>query len=985
MWIFILAGIMAANPADRLKSAVSDGNNIRTRYFNMTTVGGPDRFYPWPRLEWPAGSGHEYLYQSGLIIGANVEAVDTGGHPVRIWIFDDGILDGGDVDFLPITMYSNPASETLSISTNPSTWPSEWPSYRLAWGDAVAGLSGQWPGEFGAGRVIADQEGFFVMSDSANTEYYPGNPYGNPSYDPGNGMKGLGLVIYGRSYVIDLDGIGDAVIYSYTIYNAGAHPLDSIVVGIMTDATIGGPGGEFDDDVYDFNSQLNTMRFSDEDGTGRNASGQSYPCGQMAIVLLQSPGNSSDGIDNDGDGMVDESPYDNIDNDGDWDPQTDDVGRDGIPNTGDEGENDGIPTWGEPNFDWRDPDEVDELGLTAVDISRYGTYLPSNDLSLISRTTPGHFSSYPQLGNYITLGSSGYFSLQPGQWTKLVYAYVMSDGQSWDELWPNWIKTVNYYREYLGIGERGDSVPSREFRISAPSAGDRLRGSQLITWETDLGRPLYARIVLGKDGFRHSYPLANLLPVGEDFSWCTRDWPDGSLYQMAIMMLNPLKGGAFDTTGFFTIDNPEVDGVPSVMFADNIEEISGTYSLTIVAGDAERDTFTVKVLLSTDDRSSWHEIFRDILAVEREYLSVELNSTLFPNTRSAYLMAVTEANNGADTAVIGPFAINNPTRLLPPGNALRHIKGSGEGDIFVSLRGTPQTSDTFMMTFNSTDGQLRCSVKDITIDSVMFENYPVIDWLETPIFDNMSLIVNNFHDTTFSESLSGHVQGNSNFSISGRLANRGVKTTSDHIIEFFDERVGHAYYNDFLDTVDVNFVVIDTCNDDTVMPLFVDMDRDTVIANPDGHDAIVILKGDTFSWIISFYPEDRNNPIPPQGGDIYTARILNPITEIDTFLLIPSELPYVEESSGAIHEFLSMERSVLTDELSLQFNLQWNSRVDIKIIDAAGRVLRSKQLTLTAGHHIVNLSTRDLPSGIYFVSVRADNARAVRKFVRIRQ
>src|SRR5690606_8392072 len=79
-----------------------------------------------------------------------------------------------------------------------------------------------------------------------------------------------------------------------------------------------------------------------------------------------------DGIDNDGDGMIDESWTDGIDNDGDWDPEVDDVGIDGIPGTGDEGEGDGIPTAGdpfditkpgEPNFEFTDIDESDMIGL----------------------------------------------------------------------------------------------------------------------------------------------------------------------------------------------------------------------------------------------------------------------------------------------------------------------------------------------------------------------------------------------------------------------------------------------------------------------------------------------------------------------------------------------------------------------------------------------------------------------------------------------
>ncbi|NIY14549.1 MAG: hypothetical protein GWM98_06510, partial [Nitrospinaceae bacterium] len=61
-----------------------------------------------------------------------------------------------------------------------------------------------------------------------------------------------------------------------------------------------------------------------------------------------------DGIDNDDDGMIDESWTDGLDNDNDWDPDFDDVGIDGIPGTGDEGEDDGVPTAGDP-FDITKP------------------------------------------------------------------------------------------------------------------------------------------------------------------------------------------------------------------------------------------------------------------------------------------------------------------------------------------------------------------------------------------------------------------------------------------------------------------------------------------------------------------------------------------------------------------------------------------------------------------------------------------------------
>src|SRR5690606_40108055 len=65
------------------------------------------------------------------------------------------------------------------------------------------------------------------------------------------------------------------------------------------------------------------------------------------------------------DKMIDEGRDDGIDNDGDWNPEFDDVGADGKAGTGDFGENDGMPTLGEPNFERTDIDESDQLGFTS--------------------------------------------------------------------------------------------------------------------------------------------------------------------------------------------------------------------------------------------------------------------------------------------------------------------------------------------------------------------------------------------------------------------------------------------------------------------------------------------------------------------------------------------------------------------------------------------------------------------------------------------
>lgn len=103
------------------------------------------------------------------------------------------------------------------------------------------------------------------------------------------------------------------------------------------------------------------------------------------------------------------------DENGNWDPTEDDVGADGQPNTHDIGEGDGIPTEGEPNFDKRDVNESDQIGLTSFNFfNQTASPAMNNSEVLWSRMSPGYFDvipAIPQDGDFIF--SSGYFSLMP--------------------------------------------------------------------------------------------------------------------------------------------------------------------------------------------------------------------------------------------------------------------------------------------------------------------------------------------------------------------------------------------------------------------------------------------------------------------------------------------------------------------------------------------------------------------------------------------
>lgn len=150
--------------------------------------------------------------------------------------------------------------------------------------------------------------------------------------------------------------------------------------------------------------------------------------GQVPIVLIDqlAPVMYKDFVGNLGtiDKMLDESRSDLVDNDCDWDAEFDDVGADGKAGTNDFGEGDGIPTPGEPNFDATDVDESDQIGLTSFQyFVPAGDITMSDDFDMWRRMKPGFFQVPRSIVNNVAIRGedgdfiygSGYFPLLAGK------------------------------------------------------------------------------------------------------------------------------------------------------------------------------------------------------------------------------------------------------------------------------------------------------------------------------------------------------------------------------------------------------------------------------------------------------------------------------------------------------------------------------------------------------------------------------------------
>jgi hypothetical protein len=407
--------------------------------------------------------GLSYIFQFCPIVGGSVP--DGASETKRLHIISDGVWDyntstaqlrevnpAGDTlwCFEPLEGYDDASQEYMASNPandndgdgKPDSWPRSW--YNATLGKYV------WPGYLAQDVTSADLEVYWAMDDRDNREfnYFP--------FPEDSTRRGLGIQVDGRALQWSNTLAENSIFFIYTITNVSKKNLDSLIFGMYGDPDVGGGAPENEDDNgyfvppynYDGAHDVSAIDPSgrsiiycwDPDMKGVN----NIKSGYVACKFLESPGNSSDGIDNDGDGMIDESQSDGIDNDHDWVASTDDVGIDGVANTGDAGEGDGLPTAGrrlangtldplhpgEPNFEYTDLDESDQIGLTSFNSWTWNKDKVSNDESMWNRMAPGNFGAITETADIVFVLGSGYISLQAGEVKRFSMALLFGESLS---------------------------------------------------------------------------------------------------------------------------------------------------------------------------------------------------------------------------------------------------------------------------------------------------------------------------------------------------------------------------------------------------------------------------------------------------------------------------------------------------------------------------------------------------------------------------
>ncbi len=896
------------------RRGVMDGNQIRTLYFNQGEVGKwPDQ----PSGEWPKGSGHSYLDGLAMIVGArasvNLAGVDTFITPISTAYrehFDRDPVSGKPWGWEPVPGYLNPRGDRPAISNDARSWPELWPDAIFTFLDQPASnwinqeeVDGQpgidddrdgdvdnftyWQGYFGRGVKNADVETFFVMDDASDREWQR-PPYNYFPIRADANRGGLGLRVEVRGFQWSQVLAEDNIFWLYDIVNISDTTYDRSVFGYLSDVGVGGTDDSGDDNAS-FDLELDMAYAFDQDGRGTSDFGTWSPTGYIGYAYLESPGNPFNGFDDDLDGLIDERRDDGIDNDGDWqaysdlngngfwdgnEPLNDDLGKDGVGpfdrqyNGPDEGEADGIPTAGEPDFDRTDLDESDQIGLNSMWIYRLvdgggGDGWPKHDEGLYRRMSSyGNFDTSLQRANLQMLFASGPFELKQDHRER--FSMSLLNGNDLDELFRNKITVQNIYNANYNFAR----PPLKPFLTAIP--GD---GKISLFWDgiAEESRDPFLPDSIGnpRKDFEGYLIYRSTEPQFTDIKTIT-DSKGTAVYWKPIAQYDLING----------ITGPDPIGVDGARFWRgndtglrrsyvDTDVINGqTYYYALVAYD--QGDIEIGLQPSETTKQITEDIVGNITFIDFNCAAVTPNAPVAGYIEPEISGDFAEATEGIGTGSIG-------VQIIDPGA----VQDDATYRVIFESTGNFPGYQTSTYGFYRMNGD---SAEPIAtgIDASLFgPAYP------SPVIDGLVATVNI--DTTIDilREESGWLIGNSNlpFVDSLRLHKQfpslATVWPADYKITFADEIIDTSY--NF--KVPVNFTVFNlTENRPAEFEMFDNDNSGTLNVN----DVVTIIEfiGPAFKFTYDFVvgpPPPNSIPRFPQGGDEFIIRTTKPFGNGDYF------------------------------------------------------------------------------------------------------
>ncbi len=916
---------------ENIKEAILDYNNISSLIFNYGSIGAPNRLSNIADFAW---HGLGYMFEFGPLAAAKV--VDENEERVKL-VSDSFIRSSpyqGDYSpdltekwgWLPRGGYANPNANVIAISSDPSTWPSDW---------------SEWPGEFGPGVIVGNNEAYYVMDDFGNKEfkYYP--------FPADTTKRGLGLSSEVRIYQIG-SSLSDAVIVKYKFVNESPKTLDSVYFGFHGDPHIGGTSDYSDDIVKLFKAASssgnpllkfadNTVYLFDQDGTGMGG----LPTGYFAIKFLETPADL-------GLTSFHSAPY-----------------TQSFPN---------VPANDELMYDWLSGgiDTLNNYGIPMDNIINFGT---------------------------------GPYSMAPGDTIKLSIAIFLSDDfeDMKDDainisLHFNWL-TISDTPNSSG-GNESYSIELIDFPQNS-----KLSGVVDLQWNytgTNLDASI---VIEYSSNFGESWvPFDITSATDQSYSFNSELLADGMNYVFRVVAFNEDQPNEYyydNSNHRVGIDNPSVNAVPEVVFGFPQPSPPLTTSPLIFQysfEDADNQSCNVKFEYSYFGTDNFETVFDELKQSGNHVYSWDLQN--FPNTDNG-VMRLT-VSDGIDQTVIYKNVITNIYEAMYFGDDIDHVLGLGTPEFRVEVTDPAQLTDhEYEVTFNVvSETEKYFSLKDINSGNTLLNDFEINSTFSTPAIDGFKLRIKDVdwgidtNRTGFTNQLPDSLY---TILVPSSLGAPKIKVSEDWFIVFNSMDTNSA--GNYIYPADT---VLSQTNSEVVCPFKVfnlqqnertsyrinesilatrnngkwDVGEEIVI-QPHGHTGATTVMG----VLLNF----EDSPLPQDGDTLYIYTV-KPIAVDDVYRFttnsnfivqvedeeIPDEFELFQNYPNPFNPTTKIKFSIPT---SPQTPLLSKERgrgevVRLKIYDILGREIRTLiNQSLSPGFHEVEFNASGLPSGVYFYRI----------------
>ncbi len=948
----IVIGQQVTGEQREIKSSVVDKNNITSILYNYGSIGKPNTLGNIADLVW---NGLGTMFEFGPLISA--EVIGENGETLHI-TSDSYILSmQGDYNsdgtqkwgWLPRAGYADPTQNEIARSSigdsdgdgKPDSWPESW--YSSSEGRYL------WPGEFGDGVTIAEEEVYYVMDDFSNAEF-PYYPFPSDTTKRGLGVK-VDVRIYQFGGILE-----DALIIKYIITNESPKDLSKVYFGFHGDPHIGGPSDYGDDRVgfVDANGNSNTLSnlpeelYStiynwDDDGIG----GGGLPTGYFSLKLLETPNNL-------GLTSFHVAPYTNSD-----------------PN---------VPRNDALMWQWLSADSIDY------------------NQELLTQSSD----------NIINFGT-GAFELKAGESKEVKLALVFS--YDVDDM-INDIINVKHYSYWPEISSAYNSSGGNDnYKIELNELANENDGNVDISWNysgTDPNAEVF--IDYSRDSGLNWVPLIMGQNINSNFSWDTKLVDDGMNYILRVLAYNPENKYEHyhdNSNVRFTINNPEVNAVPEFRFLNPHNQLKDQQvKVEWLSEDADNSELLITVEYAQNrDVLTGEKIYEATLSNGLNSFYWDISS--IPNSYGNFLIFKCKDNANETIYKAGPFTIDINAGSYSE-SQIEHISGKGSVDIEVLVADTTMlTGDSYEIKFSIDDNKTKYNITNVNRDVLLLENFI---GNTTPTFEGLRLKITemepgiDYEKTHFNREELGSTY-NVFYSTSNLdyIGQPHVHTDLDWIVVFND--LDTLSDGSWANIGDNSILVVPSMSTGGVAPFkIIDIDnnekanyildesRNPNLANNSwdkGEFIVLRPQNPPGAAEVSYALDFDFTGIEPQAGDTLYIVTNNPIDNDDIFKFTANN-DYV---------LLNKDKTIIPNEIVLyqnypnpfnpstiiSYSLHQSDFVKVMVYDVLGRevaILVNKEQS--SGNYKINFNATNLSSGIYFYKIVSGNYSDIKKMILLR-